>query len=327
MFINLVRFVVCCSFFWSFSFAQAENISVVATISPIHSLVAGVMQGRGEPHLLVKGSGSPHTYNLRPSDVRALNNAHIVFWVGPTLESFLTKTLQGLGEEKSMMLFNVPGVKPQPNRDLGAWLGDVEEEHGHDDHYHDEAVHDEHGHEAHHHDHEGMLTDMHVWLDPQNAKAITSAISRKLSALDPDNAALYQQNATNVLGRISRLHRGLLRKMKPLRTRAYVVFHDAYHHFEARYGLSPVGAVAVSPDRKPGAKRLHQIQQRIKQSATHCLFSEPQFSERIVTAIAGDTGIKSAVLDPLGTGIKPGPDAYFEIMNALGDSLAHCLGE
>jgi zinc transport system substrate-binding protein len=33
---------------------------VVVSIKPIHSLVAAVMEGVGQPQLLIKGAGSPH---------------------------------------------------------------------------------------------------------------------------------------------------------------------------------------------------------------------------------------------------------------------------
>ena len=76
----------------------ADPIKVVTSIKPIHSLVAGVMQGVAEPALLVKGAASPHSFNLRPSDARALNQADLVFWVGEDLETFLTKPIESLAE-------------------------------------------------------------------------------------------------------------------------------------------------------------------------------------------------------------------------------------
>ena len=69
---------------------------VVASIKPLHSLVAAVMEGAGEPALLVRGGSSPHNYNLRPSEARSLGEADLVFWVGEGLEGFLAKPLEAL---------------------------------------------------------------------------------------------------------------------------------------------------------------------------------------------------------------------------------------
>ena len=66
---------------------------VVASIKPLHSLVAGVMAGVGEPSLIVKGAASPHTYAMRPADAKALSEADVVFWAGEGLENFLEKPL------------------------------------------------------------------------------------------------------------------------------------------------------------------------------------------------------------------------------------------
>src|SRR6266852_6095932 len=76
--------------------AAAAAPQVVVSIKPIHSLLAGVMAGIGEPALIVAGSSSPHVYTLRPSDARKLEAADIVFWVGPILEGFLTKPISSL---------------------------------------------------------------------------------------------------------------------------------------------------------------------------------------------------------------------------------------
>ena len=78
----------------------AAEIDVVASIKPVHSLVASVMEGVGEPILLVKGTGSEHSYSLRPSEARALEQAEVVFWVGETMETFLIKPLRGAGRQR-----------------------------------------------------------------------------------------------------------------------------------------------------------------------------------------------------------------------------------
>jgi zinc transport system substrate-binding protein len=77
----------------------AHALDVVASIKPIHSLVAGVMEGVGEPGLLVRGAGSPHTYSMRPSEAAMLERADVVFWVGPDLEMFLSGALGTLASD------------------------------------------------------------------------------------------------------------------------------------------------------------------------------------------------------------------------------------
>src|SRR5690554_6207034 len=69
---------------------------VVASIKPVHSLVSAVMEGVGEPTLIVRSAGSEHAYSLRPSDADALQNARVVFWIGREMEIFLENPIETL---------------------------------------------------------------------------------------------------------------------------------------------------------------------------------------------------------------------------------------
>ena len=101
----------------------------------------------------------------------------------------------------------------------------------------------------------------------------------------------------------------------------YLVFHDASQYFEDEYGLSPLGAVTLNPERKPGARTLIDIRQSIEDRGARCIFHEPQFEPRQVRRIAEETGISVGELDPMGARFEPGPDLWFSLMVALRDSL------
>jgi zinc transport system substrate-binding protein len=335
--------------------AASDPPKVVASIAPVHSLVAGVMAGVGEPVLLVKGGASPHTYALKPSDAAALAAADVVFRVGPGLEAFLDGPLQTLaGGARVVELAAAPGLTLLPVREGGVWEahdhGHEGEADGHDADLHpagedhddehaaaagdahghgDEAgqeeaadAHAEHGHEDH--DHEG--NDMHLWLDPRNAAAMTKAIVTALSAADPAHAATYAANGAAVEARISALDDRLAAELAPVRGKPFIVFHDAYQYLDERYGLAAVGAITVNPERSPGAERILAIRAKIADLGAVCVFTEPQFEPRVVTRLVEDTGVRTGVLDPdAAAGRTPGENLYFELMNDLADSLVHCL--
>ena len=114
-------------------------------------------------------------------------------------------------------------------------------------------------------------------------------------------------------------------QLRPVAGLPYIVFHDAYPYLEQRYGLTPAGAISVSPDRQPGARRLSEIAARVKQVGARCIFSEPEFQPKLARLLAETTGARVGVLDPLGADIPPGPDAYFTLMQNLADNLVACL--
>ena len=281
---------------------------VVASLKPLHALVAGVMQGVGTPQLLVPGGASPHDYSLRPSDARAIAEAEVVFWIGPDLESFLIKPLANVGDKvRVVALLDAPGVTVLPLRQGGAWEADAH------DHAADEGEH-------------ATNRDPHLWLDPVNATAMVRHIATVLSEIDPAHRADYQRNGANLVERLDRLNQQLAAELLPLGNRPYIVFHDAYQYFERRYGLDAVGSIVLRPDQRPSAKRVTAIQERMRSRGVRCVFSEPQFQPALVATVIGAGSARHGVLDPLGAELSAGADAYFLLLSALADSLRNCLG-
>lgn len=301
---------------------QAAAPQVVASIKPIHSLVAGVMQGVGEPALLVKGAGSPHSYSLRPSEARALNDADLVFWVGEQLETFLVKPLDTLADQAVVVeLGEAEGVLRLPTREGGMWEAYAHDEHGgaaEEEHEHQ----DEPGHEeAHAH---GRL-DMHLWLDPRNAAAMVGAIVGALGQADPAHAALYDANGRQLEARLGQLDHELEARLAGVGERPFLVFHDAYQYLERRYGLNAVGSITVDPQRRPGARRLGELRAKVQELQVVCVFAEPQFEPALVDTVIEGSAARKGVLDPLGAALAAGPDHYFELMNGLAVALVDCL--
>ena len=305
--------------FTSTSVATAD-VKVVASIKPVHSLVASVMQGVSEPSLLVKGAGSPHTYSLKPSQAKELQAADIVFWMSHDLEAFLENSIESIAKNaKAVSLMDSHGLMKLNFREGGAFDA---HDHGHDDHGDDK--HDDHGHDKHD-DHGDDEVDPHVWLDPQNAKSLVHEIEEHLAEIDPSNAAKYEANAKAVMKKLDALTKEIEADLKPIRERGYVVFHDAYQYFEKRFGVSAVGSITVSPEVLPGAERVSELRDKVKSLNASCVFSEPQFEPKLVKTITENTDAGTGVLDPLGTNIKDGPDLYFTLIRNMAKSLKDCL--
>ena len=285
---------------------------VVASIKPVHSLVAGVMGGIGEPVLLIAGGGSPHGYSLRPSEARALSEADLVFWVGDALEASLAKPIAALagGRARVIALAKAEGVRLLQARAGGPWDAP-------------QGMHD-HGANAAAHDADNQA-DLHIWLDPVNAIAIVRAAVAALARADPKNEPGYRRNGASTIEKIEALDGEIAGALQPVRDRPYVVFHDAYQNLEKRYDLSAAGAIAASPERPPGARRLSEIRGKIAELGAICVFTEPQFRPALVDTVVAGSAARSALLDPLGADLPAGPDAYFALMRGLADSLVRCL--
>ncbi len=167
--------------------------------------------------------------------------------------------------------------------------------------------------------------DGHMWLDPANARVLVKAAAATLSSLDPTRAQIYARNGANVAGRLDALDGRLTRRLEAVSERPYVVMHDAYRYLESRYGLASLGAIAVSPEQPPGARRLAELRRRMGESGALCVFAEPGIEPAHARALAAETGARIGQLDPLGIALAPGPAAYFNLMEQLADDLIACL--
>ncbi|MGO7332232.1 zinc ABC transporter substrate-binding protein [Rhizobium leguminosarum] len=297
----------------------ADAPVVVTSIKPIHSLVSAIMQGVGEPELIVDGAASPHTYNLKPSNARALQDAKVIFWVGPGLETFLEKPLQALGRDASIAaLDDAPGLVKLPFREGGAF-----EPHDDGDEHDSASAAPEHEHAEADHDHDTF--DTHLWLDPMNAKAMAAMITTTLVAADPANALTYQGNAKALDDRLDALDTEIKGMVTPVKDKPFIVFHDAYQYFEHRYGIRVAGSITVSPETIPGAERVSEIHRKVGELGATCVFAEPQFEPRLVNVVIEGTRAKSGVLDPEAATLKAGPDLYFNLMRGIANSMKDCL--
>jgi zinc transport system substrate-binding protein len=283
-----------CTFF-ALTLSASADVKVVATIKPIHSIAAQVMKGAGEPQLLLRGSSSPHTYAFTPRDAQAVQDAQIVFWVGPELEAFLKKPLATLGEKSwSTPLIEAPGLAVHTVR------------------------------EGEQHQEDGDALDAHIWLDPRNASAIADAMSAALAKVDIANASLYQQNAEALKAQLATIEKEIATNFAGTKLKRAVVFHDAYQYFEKRFGLPAPEALSIHPENPPGAAALKKIRNDLRAGSVACVFTEPQFDTKLVRTVTEGLQVKVGVLDPLGASIPEGPDMYTALIKGIATSWAEC---
>lgn len=301
--------------------ASAEVPRVATDIAPVHALAARVMAGLGEPALVVDPTASPHGYSMRPSEARALSEADAVFWIGPELEPWLEDAIVTLAPEAAAVaLLDTPGTTVLEFRS-GATFGAHAHEGDGDDHDTDHAHEDDHDPE-HGDEHAGH--DPHAWLDPENGKAWLDVIAEELGRLDPQNAAAYAANAEAGKAEIDAVRADIESLLAPARGLEFVVFHDAYHYFEAHFDIPAAGAISLSDASDPSPARIEEVRETVMDLGVTCVFSEPQFNQSLVRTVTDGTGARPGIIDPLGTGIETGPDFYPQLLRSVAAEIAAC---
>lgn len=333
--------------------ALAQEINVVTSIRPLQNIATTI----GGEHInvtnLVPANGSPHDYALKPSDARALQDADLIFWIDEHLEAFLAKSIKTLPKNAQFItLGEQEGMLVYENRDLHLNIDDHDETHAHadehkhdDEHEHDEAhEHNDHAHkdahdhekehdgdDAHGHDsHEGHdhgTHDMHIWLDPENAKLMAQIFADKFAQTAPQHAETFQRNAAELIEKIDAAATEAEGKLTSVQSQKFVTFHDAFQYFEKRFGLKNAGVITLSPETKPGAKRLTELKEALQTNQIACVFTEPQFDGKLVRLAIEGTNVKTAEIDPLGFHITDGANYYPQLINSIADAVVGCLSQ
>lgn len=325
------------------STAMGDVPNVAVDIAPAHSLVARVMEGLGTPNLIIQAGASPHEYSLRPSEAAALQDADLVFWMGEDLTPWLEGAIETLAgdavvtallEAEGTILFDFrEGALFGPH--LHEEEGEQGHEHAHEDEHDEHDENQEHAGHAHEDDHDDHARDEHghvhgehdphAWLSPENASTWLNLIAAQLSSADPGNAGTYFANAAAARAELEELVSEVHGILEPVREGRFIVFHDAYQYFEMSFGLQASGAISLGDASDPSPARIAEIQDLIRDEGINCVLAEPQFNKGLVLTVMDGTDANTGTLDPLGSGLEPGPALYPHLIRNLATALAECL--
>lgn len=296
-------FVVFITGFSTITAAEA-NVRVLTSIKPLQLIAAAVQDGIAVPEVLLPPGASPHNYALRPSDVRRVQEADLLYWIGPDMETFLPRVLSGRSKA------SVP-VESLPGMHLRHFTANTEH---HDD---DEDEHD--------HDHRPGSVDAHLWLSSVNARVIAAKMAADLSQADPANAARYESNVKAFVARLDALDAKIKQRVAGISGKQYFVFHEAFDYFEEAYGLKHAGVFAVSSEVQPGAQHVAAMRARLTEFGKTCVFSEPPLRPRLADTLSAGLPVKLAELDGLGGYTPATAQGYEQLLSKLADDLAGCL--
>ncbi|SFQ40358.1 zinc transport system substrate-binding protein [Geopseudomonas sagittaria] len=320
---------------WLLATPALAEVRVLTSIKPLQLIAAAVQDGAGTPEVLLPPGASPHHYALRPSDIRRVREADLLYWIGPDLEVFLPRVLEGR-EQPSLAVQGIPGLHL---RHFGEAHRHADEQHAeeHDEHAHEEHAAEEHaghGHDDHadadaveEHDaaHRPGSLDAHLWLLPANARVIAARMAADLAKADPANAARYQANLAAFEQRLAALDDRLRARLAPLKDKPFFVFHEAFDYFEEAYGLQHAGVFAVSAEVQPGARHVAAMREQLQAAGPSCVFSEPPLRPRLAQTLSAGLPVRLAELDALGFALQAEAGGYERLLEKLGDGLAGCL--
>lgn len=306
----MLRFCVSLLLLLGSSLAFAE-VRLLTSIKPLQLIAAAVQDGVSEPAVLLPPGASPHHFALRPSDVVQLRDAQLFYWIGPDMESFLPRVLQGRSQP-SVAVQDLPGLQLRHFGDAPAEPGEEHAEHAHEQTGHD-------------HEHRSGTLDAHLWLLPANAKVIAAKMAADLAVLDPANAPRYQANLQVFQQRLDGLSQQLKVSLAGIQGKPYFVFHETYDYFEAAYGLQHAGVFSVSSEVQPGARSVATMRAALQAAGPACVFSEPPLQPRLAQTLSAGLPVRLAELDAQGVNAPVSAEGYMQLLQGIADGMLDCL--
>jgi zinc transport system substrate-binding protein len=215
-------------------------------------------------------------------------------------------------------------------------IGDAHE-HGHEEHHADEggehdnhdnkAGHEEHdnhesdvGHVEHAHDHHGDV-DPHGRLSPSNAVLWAGAIAQNLAEIDPANAQIYSHNWETMRDEIGALKQDLSDMLAPYHDTPFVVLHDAFHYFEATFGVEAQAFIVPSDGQSPGLAGLKALRDYLVEQPAVCAFTAPQENDALLRTALEGQGTRIAALDTM----RDGEMRYTAFLQGFAKDMTDCF--
>ena len=266
------------NYFWIIGFltvcgwAEAKKPRILVALPPHATLVARVAGDRVETAVVLETGGDHEVFAPTPSNLRRFQEADL-YWA------------TGLGFERSF----VPRLRAlSPALEL---IGEAAPGEGEDESHHDH----DHDHDHGHHDH--GEDDPHWWLSPREVASRVHALAEALAAFDPPHAADYLAGATAFAARCEALHAELAELFAPYRGRSFFVYHAAFGHFAAAYGLEQVPLEREG--REPSLREMGALVARGRAEGVRVVYAQPQHRATALTVFAEQFGAEIVRLDPL----------------------------
>lgn len=287
----------------------SQNTSIASSIRPIAMLLSVVTGDETSVNILLPGNMSPHDYRLKFSDIKLIKESELFFWIGPNLESGISKAVKTHGTTNIIKLMDIDDLSwPKTTTELS---------HSHTDH--------NHGHDNEYESYEGVKDnrDPHIWLNPKNAVAIVATINELLAKKYPEKKEIFEKNTNNFEASLKSLNIVIRERLEEIKHKGFLVAHDGYRHFVDFYDLNQLGVVDLTDDISSSAKHKGNLNKLIDK--TSCIFTDPQHTSKAANQLAKKFDIKSRELDLLGHNIPLGKKSYIDFLSKLSETVVECL--
>ena len=288
---------------------KSPELTVLTSIKPVQSIVLAIAGEHIQSQQLIPDYASPHHYAFKPSDIRKIKAADLIFRIDEHFEAMLNPALENLSDQSHIItLAENPEIHLLPT-----------------------AVRHEHPDESKHEkieDHDSSMhedTDMHVFTSPANAIVMATEVAKALSKIDPKNKQNYQNNLQAFSQSLQQANDALKEKLATVNHKPYIVFHHSWQYFGEYFGLQKPSIVDIQEGITAGGKTLLATREKIVLNKIQCVFSDPSISEARVNTLIEGLKVKTAKIDVLQSDIALDQLTYINWLKEMEAKISSCL--
>jgi zinc transport system substrate-binding protein len=269
------------------SSSSADRLDVVASFYPLAEAAQGVGGDAVSVTNLTAPGVEPHDLELTPSQQAAIADADVVLYLGggfqPAVEDALSDASgRAVDVSADLRTLPVPAGESEPS----------------------------------------LTADPHVWLDPTLYRRIVETVDHTFSQASPSAAATFDANAATFEGALAALDDDFRMGLSRCALDEIVTSHAAFGYLAQRYGLHQDAIAGLSPDEEPPPQRLVELKALIERDGVTTVFTEELLSPKVAETLAQETGVTTAVLNPLESLTPDEVTAGADYASIMRDNLA-----
>ena len=255
------------------------TLEVIAAFYPLEFLSSRIGGGEVTVTGLTAPGAEPHDLELSPRRIASVSKADLVVY-----ESGFQAAVDHA----------IAIAEPKRSVDVrqGIELLPLHEEAGHQEAGHEQSGHEESGHEL-------GTEDPHIWLDPTNMKRMADSVTRSLIEAKPEAKETFTANNSALQVDLDTLDGAFSAGLETCERRDFITTHAAFGYLANRYHLDQIAMKGTDPESEPSPARIAEIHDEAVARGITTIFYETLVSPVVAESVAGDLGLKVAVLDPI----------------------------
>ena len=281
------------------------KLRIVTSIKPIQALVIAIAGEHAVSEQLIPDYASPHNYSFKPSDIRKVQDADVVFRIDEHMEVPLNTVFRNL--DQNIQLISLAETKGLTLLELN------DSQHEHENHESDSK--------SDHNNHESI--DFHIWTSPKNSLLIATSISEILSKLDAKNVKSYKLNLEKFSESLNEATTIISSSVSKYKNTDYIVFHNSWQYFANEFGLKKPIVVDLHEGISSGAQTISKLISLIEQQDIRCVFYDASVNKSRLKLLTEKTNISE--IDVLAKAIKINQSSYISWLNNLANQVETCL--